>query len=154
MDMMKMPENATFMQGHAVFGIKLSPQLVEWLEQHTTANERAMRREAKEVLETTRAMLTLLSDPVAREILNLITLHIMRTREKAHFTALSMSGAIIKRYGDNETVKQQFGPRRISKAIFRFEREFSVLFKRTDFLVEGRTHYVFEESRGAEAAMG
>lgn len=152
MDMMKMPENVTFMQRHAVFGIKPSPQLVEWLEQRTTANERAMRREVKEVFETISAMLTLLSDPVAREILNLITLHIMNTPRKVHFTASSMSGAIIKRYGDNETVKQQFFPRRISKALNRFEREFSVLFKRTDFLFEGCRHYIFEESRGAEAA--
>ena len=147
MDMMKMPENVTFEQGHAVFGIKPSPQLVEWLEQRTTANERAMRREVKVILETVSAMLTLLSDPVAREILNLITLHMMRTREKARFTGPSMSDAIIKQFGGDKSAKKIFTARRIGKTIFRFKREFSVIFKWTDFLYEGQIHYVFERLR-------
>lgn len=143
MDMMKMPENVTFEQGHAVFGIKMSPQLVEWLEQLTTANERAMRREVKAILETVSAMLTLLSDPVAREIINLITLHMMRTREKARFTSSEMSDAIVKQFGGDESAKKIFSPRRIGKTIMKFEHEFSELFRWTSSIWKGLTYYNF-----------
>jgi len=99
---------------------------------------------AMEAAELDKALLPLLNDTVAKEIVA-----VLRAQEPVgsmRFTASDMSDAIIKRFGDDESddnTKKIYGARRIGKAIKKLEREFSTLFSWTSGTIEGRTRYEF-----------
>lgn len=99
---------------------------------------------AMEAAELDKALLPLLNDTVAKEIVA-----VLRAQEPVgsmRFTASDMSDAIIKRLGDDESddsTKNIYGARRIGKAITKLKREFSTLFKWTSGTIEGRTRYEF-----------
>ncbi|MBR4258538.1 MAG: hypothetical protein IKQ17_05870 [Kiritimatiellae bacterium] len=99
---------------------------------------------AMEAAELDKALLPLLNDTIAKEIVA-----VLRAQEPVgsmRFTATDMSDAIIKRFGDDESdenTKKIYGARRIGKAISKLEREFHVLFKWSSGPYEGRTRYDF-----------
>lgn len=99
---------------------------------------------AMEAAELDKALLPLLNDTVAKEIVA-----VLRAQEPVgsmRFTASDMSDAIIKRLGDDESddsTKNIYGARRIGKAITKLKREFSTLFSWTSGTIEGRTRYEF-----------
>ena len=99
---------------------------------------------AMEAAELDKALLPLLNDTVAKEIVA-----VLRAQEPVgsmRFTASDMSDAIIKRFGDDESddnTKKIYGARRIGKTIKKLEREFSTLFSWTSGTIEGRTRYEF-----------
>lgn len=99
---------------------------------------------AMEAAELDKALLPLLNDTIAKEVVA-----ILRAQEPVgslRFTASDMSEAIIKRFGDDESddnTRKIYGARRIGKAINKLQREFSVLFNWTSGTIEGRTRYEF-----------
>ena len=99
---------------------------------------------AMEAAELDKALLPLLNDTVAKEVVA-----VLRAQEPVgsmRFTASDMSDAIIKRLGDDESddsTKNIYGARRIGKAITKLKREFSTLFSWTSGTIEGRTRYEF-----------
>lgn len=94
--------------------------------------------------EIDKAILPLTNDTIAKEIVK--TLLTQETPGSWRFTASEMSDAIIKRFGEDESddnTKKIYGARRIGKAINKLVREFSVIFKWSSDLYEGRTRYDF-----------
>lgn len=94
--------------------------------------------------EIDKAILPLTNDTIAKEIVK--TLLTQETPGNWRFTASEMSDAIIKRFGEDESddnTRKIYGARRIGKAINKLVREFSVIFKWSSDLYEGRTRYDF-----------
>lgn len=99
---------------------------------------------AMEAAELDKALLPLLNDTIAKEIV--AVLRAQKPVGSMRFTATEMSDAIINRFGDDESdenTKKIYGARRIGKAISKLEREFHVLFKWSSGPYEGRTRYDF-----------
>ncbi len=99
---------------------------------------------AMEAAELDKALLPLLNDTIAKEIVA-----VLRAQEPVgsmRFTATDMADAIIQRFGDDDSddnTKKIYGARRIGKAIKKLEREFSTIFRWNSSTYEGRTRYDF-----------
>lgn len=120
---------------------------------------RAFGREAEVIealgaAEVDKSLLPLRNDMVTKEILGVLDDNSWSMR----FTGGEMSDAIIKRMGDDadDKTRQMYGSRRVGKAMSKYLRQFSAVFKVMEpRTVEGRTVYEFTGLTPAGAlAMG
>ena len=107
-------------------------------------NERAVI-EALGAAEADKSLLPLRNDTITKEILKV--LEDSEPPYSMRFTAGDMSAAILKRMGEEDTddkSKQIYGSRRVGKAMSRYMRQFSVIFKMMEpRILDGKTVYEF-----------
>ena len=103
-------------------------------------NERAVI-EALGAAEADKSLLPLRNDTITKEILRVLEDNSYSMR----FTAGDMSAAILARMGEEDTddkSKQIYGSRRVGKAMSRYMRQFSVIFKMMEpRILDGKTLY-------------
>lgn len=101
--------------------------------------------EALGAAEADKSLLPLRNDVITKEILRVLEDH--DPPFSMRFTAGDMSDAILARMGDDETddkSKQIYGSRRVGRAMSRYLRQFSVIFKMMEpRILDGKTLYEF-----------
>lgn len=101
--------------------------------------------EALGAAEADKSLLPLMNDVITKEILRVLADH--EPPYSMRFTAGDMSAAILARMGDEETddkSKMIYGSRRIGRAMSRYLRQFSVIFKMMEpRILDGKTVYEF-----------